>query len=186
MQVFALGMLALPSAMLTIPWVMAAQALSGIAKDLQQDECQELNQDFGAGWATRCPCISGSRFWPGLRMRLKGRLLYWWFAALNHWFPIRSACDGGCANTGLHRRCGELREWQTWVRRKPSLSSNRSSLSLNPSISCRRRASVFLFGARDVWFVIALPIYLGSVFGWDHSWVGGFLAADRHTALYKA
>ncbi|MFA0704072.1 MFS transporter, partial [Vibrio sp. 10N.222.48.A8] len=33
MQVFALGMLALPSAMLTIPWVMAAQALSGIAKD---------------------------------------------------------------------------------------------------------------------------------------------------------
>jgi predicted MFS family arabinose efflux permease len=35
---------------------------------------------------------------------------------------------------------------------------------------------MFLFGARDVWFVIALPIYLGSVFGWDHSAVGGFLA----------
>jgi 4-hydroxybenzoate polyprenyltransferase len=29
-------MLALPSAMLTIPWVMAAQALSGIAKDLNK------------------------------------------------------------------------------------------------------------------------------------------------------
>jgi hypothetical protein len=35
---------------------------------------------------------------------------------------------------------------------------------------------MFLFGARDVWFVVALPIYLGSVFGWDHLWVGGFLA----------
>ncbi|NMT18840.1 MFS transporter, partial [Vibrio parahaemolyticus] len=34
-----------------------------------------------------------------------------------------------------------------------------------------------LFGARDVWFVVALPIYLGSVFGWDHLWVGSFLAA---------
>jgi predicted MFS family arabinose efflux permease len=28
-----------------------------------------------------------------------------------------------------------------------------------------------------VWFVVALPIYLGSVFGWDHLMVGGFLAA---------
>ncbi|GAK84790.1 permease of the major facilitator superfamily [Vibrio ponticus] len=35
---------------------------------------------------------------------------------------------------------------------------------------------MFLFGARDVWFVIALPIYLGSTFGWPHLWVGGFLA----------
>ncbi len=25
-------------------------------------------------------------------------------------------------------------------------------------------------------FVVALPIYLGSVFGWDYLWVGGFLA----------
>ncbi len=33
-----------------------------------------------------------------------------------------------------------------------------------------------MFGARDVWFVVALPIYLGSVFGWGHSLVGGFLA----------
>ena len=36
MQVFALLMLAVPNAWLTIPWVMAAQALSGIAKDLNK------------------------------------------------------------------------------------------------------------------------------------------------------
>lgn len=36
MQIVALAMLAVPSAMLTIPWVMAAQALSGIAKDLNK------------------------------------------------------------------------------------------------------------------------------------------------------
>jgi predicted MFS family arabinose efflux permease len=35
---------------------------------------------------------------------------------------------------------------------------------------------MFLFGARDVWFVIALPLYLGQVFGWDYLLVGGFLA----------
>jgi hypothetical protein len=37
-------------------------------------------------------------------------------------------------------------------------------------------ARVFLFGARDVWFVVALPVYLSSAFGWDHARVGGFLA----------
>ena len=36
LQIAALSMLALPSAYLTIPWVMAAQALSGIAKDLNK------------------------------------------------------------------------------------------------------------------------------------------------------
>ncbi|HEY7774967.1 MAG TPA: MFS transporter, partial [Kineobactrum sp.] len=36
LQVVALCMLLVPSALLTIPWVMAAQALSGIAKDLNK------------------------------------------------------------------------------------------------------------------------------------------------------
>ena len=36
LQVIALGMLLVPQAMLTVPWVMAAQALSGIAKDLNK------------------------------------------------------------------------------------------------------------------------------------------------------
>ncbi len=36
MQIVALAMLAVPAAWLTIPWVMAAQALSGIAKDLNK------------------------------------------------------------------------------------------------------------------------------------------------------
>ena len=35
---------------------------------------------------------------------------------------------------------------------------------------------MFLFGSRDVWFVVALPVYLGSVFGWDHLSVGSFMA----------
>jgi len=36
MQIIALVMLAVPPAWLTIPWVMAAQAMSGIAKDLNK------------------------------------------------------------------------------------------------------------------------------------------------------
>ncbi len=36
LQVFALGMLLVPSSMLTVAWVMGAQAMSGIAKDLNK------------------------------------------------------------------------------------------------------------------------------------------------------
>ena len=35
---------------------------------------------------------------------------------------------------------------------------------------------MFLFGARDVWFVVALPVFLAVTFNWDHWWVGGFMA----------
>ena len=33
-----------------------------------------------------------------------------------------------------------------------------------------------LFAARDVWFVVSVPIFLASVLGWSFSQVGGFMA----------
>ena len=33
-----------------------------------------------------------------------------------------------------------------------------------------------MFAARDVWFVVALPVYLSQQFNWDHWWVGSFMA----------
>lgn len=37
-------------------------------------------------------------------------------------------------------------------------------------------ARVFLFASRDIWFVVALPVYFTSSFGWSDSEVGGFMA----------
>jgi predicted MFS family arabinose efflux permease len=48
--------------------------------------------------------------------------------------------------------------------------------STSPDVNALSAARFFLFGARDIWFVVALPVYLGSVFAWDHNEVGGFLA----------
>jgi MFS family permease len=53
----------------------------------------------------------------------------------------------------------------------------RDILSKSRAINILSAARLFLFGARDVWFVVALPVYLSSVFGWDFWMVGGFLAA---------
>jgi len=49
-------------------------------------------------------------------------------------------------------------------------------LSKSTTINQLSAARLFLFGARDVWFVIALPLYLSSHFNWTHSEVGSFLA----------
>ncbi|MBM85276.1 MAG: MFS transporter [Rhodospirillaceae bacterium] len=38
-------------------------------------------------------------------------------------------------------------------------------------------ARMFLFGARDVWFAVGLPVFLHDVLGWSFAFVGGFLAA---------
>ncbi|EXF43824.1 major facilitator superfamily transporter [Pseudomonas sp. BAY1663] len=52
----------------------------------------------------------------------------------------------------------------------------RDILSKSRAINILSAARLFLFGARDVWFVVALPVYLSTVFGWDFWMVGGFLA----------
>ena len=48
--------------------------------------------------------------------------------------------------------------------------------SKSPAINALSAARLFLFAARDVWFVVALPVYLAMQFKWDHWWVGGFMA----------
>ena len=35
---------------------------------------------------------------------------------------------------------------------------------------------MFLFGSRDIWFVVGLPVFLSASLGWSHAEVGGFLA----------
>lgn len=57
---------------------------------------------------------------------------------------------------------------------KPSL---RSILSPSEAVNRLSTARVFLFGARDIWFVVALPVFLDEVLGWTYEGIGAFLAA---------
>ncbi|CAM3019709.1 putative Major facilitator superfamily, general substrate transporter [Vibrio fluvialis] len=173
MQIVALGMLALPSVWLTIPWVMAAQALSGIAKDLNKMSAKSaiktLVPDEQQGALYRWIAIlTGSKnalkgagfFLGGVLLTLLG-------------FQLAVACMAAVLVLVL---IGSL----TWLssdigkaKAKPKFSE---IFSKSTSVNILSAARLFLFGARDVWFVVALPVYLGTVFGWDHIWVGGFLA----------
>lgn len=49
-------------------------------------------------------------------------------------------------------------------------------VSTSESVNTLSLARFFLFGARDVWFVVALPVFLSQQIGWDFGAVGSFMA----------
>lgn len=52
----------------------------------------------------------------------------------------------------------------------------RGLLSTNRAVNVLSAARFFLFGARDIWFVVGLPVFLSSSLGFSFASVGSFLA----------
>ena len=52
----------------------------------------------------------------------------------------------------------------------------RELFSKTPAINALSAARLFLFGARDVWFVVGLPLYMETVLGWSFVAIGTFFA----------
>ncbi|PHS78995.1 MAG: MFS transporter [Rhodospirillaceae bacterium] len=50
-------------------------------------------------------------------------------------------------------------------------------LSKSPDINRLSAARFFLFGARDIWFVVGLPLFLASSLNWSHTQIGSYMAA---------
>jgi len=48
--------------------------------------------------------------------------------------------------------------------------------SKSREINLLSAARLFLFGSRDIWFVVGLPVFLSATLGWSHAQVGSFLA----------
>ena len=173
-QVAALLMLTVPVAWLTIPWVMGAQALSGIAKDLNKMSAKssikllvpEGQQGTLYQWIA---ILTGSKnALKGVGFFLGGALL-----ALIGFKGALLAMAGVLALIWVSSLI-LLKKDLGKAKAKPRF---RDILSKSRAINILSAARMFLFGARDVWFVVALPVYLSSVFGWDFWKVGGFLAA---------
>ncbi|WP_445777036.1 organoarsenical effux MFS transporter ArsJ [Shewanella sp.] len=174
LQIVALAMLTVPADMLTVVYVMAAQALSGIAKDLNK---------MSAKSAIKMLVPSDAQ----------GKL-YQWVAILT---GSKNALKGvGFFLGGLLLTLLEFRGAViamavmltiVWLMSLLSLKADLGKaknkpkftdiFSKSPAINMLSAARMFLFGARDVWFVVALPVFLAVTFQWDHWWVGGFMAS---------
>ncbi len=173
MQVVALMMLTVPAAWLTIPWVMGAQALSGIAKDLNKMSAKssikllvpEGQQGTLYQWVA---VLTGSKnALKGVGFFLGGALLA--VIGFRGSLLVMAAALSLIWISSLVLLKKDLGK----AKAKPKF---REMLSKSRAINVLSAARLFLFGARDVWFVVALPVYLSAVFGWDFWQVGGFLA----------
>jgi MFS family permease len=169
LQIVALGMLLAPTAWLTVPYVMAAQALSGIAKDLNKMSAKSsVKLVAGEGSLFKWVAIlTGSKnALKGVGFFLGGLLLavLGFHGAL--WTLIGLLVVGLAVTLTLPGGLG-------MVKGKPKFTQ---VFSNTPAINWLSGARFFLFGARDVWFVVGLPVYLSAVLGWGFAEVGGFLA----------
>ncbi|MBW0147925.1 organoarsenical effux MFS transporter ArsJ [Marinobacter arenosus] len=173
LQIAALAMLAVPAAALTVPWVMAAQALSGIAKDLNKMSAKSgiklLVPDTEQGKLYKWVAVlTGSKnTLKGVGFFLGGVLLM--TAGFQGAVVAMAAALSLIWLASLFLLKRELGKSKA----KPKFTD---LLSKSRPINVLSAARLFLFGARDVWFVVALPVYLHAVFGWDFWQVGGFMA----------
>ena len=178
MQVMALAMLLVPAASLPlwlagVPWVMAAQALSGIAKDLNKMSAKSAikllvpkgEQGKLYHWIA---LLTGSKnALKGAGFFLGGALL----AGLG--FNMAIAAMMAVLALVWLMSLALLKKDLGKAKNKPKFTE---IFSKSRSVNILSAARLFLFAARDVWFVVALPVYLASQWGWDHWAVGGFLA----------
>ena len=173
LQVVALMLLLVPQSWLTVPWVMMAQALSGIAKDLNK---------MSAKSAIRCLIPRGAEGrlyqWVALLTGSKNALKGAGFfvgGMLLAWLGFAGAVAAMAAMLALVWLFSVIMLKQDLgrARNKPKFTE---LFSKSRAINVLSAARLCLFGARDVWFVVALPVFLASEFGWDHWRVGGFLA----------
>jgi predicted MFS family arabinose efflux permease len=154
----------------SVAFVMGLQALSGVAKDLTKMSSKSAVKFIaGDGALFRLVALlTGSKnALKGLGFFLGAVLLSWlgydaalWSMAVM--ITVVLVTVGVLLNEDIGR-----------AKVKPPL---RSILSKSTAINRLSAARFFLFGSRDIWFVVALPVFLDQVLGWPNEQIGAFLA----------
>ena len=173
MQVVALAALTVPDAWLSVPWVMAAQALSGIAKDLNKMSAKaSVKTMAGSGGESRL--FRWVAVLTGSKNALKGAGFFAGAALLEAaGFRGALAILAAMLLAVLIATVALLPSGVGKMSSKPKFTQVFSNI---PAINWLSAARFFLFGSRDVWFVVGLPVFLYEVLGWSFTQVGAFMA----------
>jgi MFS family permease len=156
----------------SVAWVVAAQGIAGVAKDLtktaSKSAIKEISSESNAQLFRLVAWFTGSKnAMKGVGFFLGGLLLQAVGFASALWLMAGLICLVlGAGLLMLPRQLGKA----------ASSKSVKELFGKSRGVNLLAAARVFLFGARDVWFVVALPVYLYT-FGWTFIQVGTFLAA---------
>lgn len=173
LQVLALLMLLVPSGMLSVAWVMAAQALSGIAKDLNKMSAKSAikflvpKEEQGSLYKWVALLTGSKNALKGLGFFLGGLLLSLLGFQLS--VLVMAVFLGVVWLVSLFSLKQDLGK----TKLKPKFSE---LFSNSRAINFLSAARMLLFASRDVWFVVAIPVYLSTQLAWNHWQVGTLLA----------
>lgn len=156
---------------LAVAWVMTAQAASGIAKDLTKMSSKsavKLVAGEGRLFAWVALLTGSKNALKGIGFFAGGLLLdvlgftgaLWGMAGM---LAIVLATAFATLRGDIGKAKGKVQA--------------RDLFSKNAAINVLSGARICLFAARDVWFVVGLPLFLSSRLGWGFAEIGGFMAA---------
>jgi len=177
MQVVALLMLSIPEQYLTVFLVMLAQALSGIAKDLNKMSAKSSIKSLipsNVDGQQQAGLFRWVAYLTGSKNALKGGGFFLGAFLLSavgfsSAMLIMATVLAIIFMLSLCTLQGDLGKAKHKIKFKQIFSND-------ASLNYLAAARLFLFAARDVWFVVALPIFLVSHLGWQHIDVGMFMA----------
>ena len=158
---------------LSVAYVMAAQALSGIAKDLTKMSSKSAVKSVVAagdqgGLFKWVAVLTGSKnALKGVGFLLGGVLLQGLGFELALWSMAGMLAVVLLGAVGIVK--SDLGRAKTAIRTRELFSKTRE-------INLLSAARIFLFASRDVWFVVGVPIFLYDRLGWSFDQVGGFMA----------
>jgi MFS family permease len=159
------------SAALSVIWVVVAQGVCGVAKDLTKTASKSAIK-ITAGHASG-QLFKWVAWFTGSKNAMKGVGFFLGGVLLQYvGFPGTLWLMAGLLCLVLF---GVLRLLPPMLGKSKASKSAKELFAKSQGINLLAAARVFLFGARDVWFVVGVPVYLYAA-GWTFSMVGGFLA----------
>lgn len=175
-QIIGFGLLSALSpdwtATMSVAWVVLSQGVCGIAKDLTKTASKSAIK-VTAGEASG-QLFKWVAWFTGSKNAMKGVGFFLGGLLLDQ-LGFRGAL---CAMAGLLAiiLIGVVLSLPPMMGKSKASKSAKELFAKNKAINLLAAARVFLFGARDVWFVVGVPVFLYAS-GWTFTMVGGFLAA---------
>ena len=159
------------TAAISVAWVVVAQGICGVAKDLTKTASKsaiKLTAGEASGRLFKWVAFfTGSKnAMKGIGFFLGGLLLEALGFQASLW--IMAALLAGVL-------AGVVMFVPRLMGKSKASTSARELFAKNRGINLLAAARVALFGARDVWFVVGVPVFLYSA-GWTFTMVGAFLA----------
>jgi len=159
------------SAALSVAWVVAAQGVCGVAKDLTKTASKSAIK-LTAGEASG-RLFKWVAFFTGSKNAMKGAGFFLGGVLLQA-LGFQAALWAMAALLALVL-AGVLAFVPPLMGKRKASRSARELFAKSRGINLLAAARVALFGARDVWFVVGVPVFLYSA-GWTFTMVGAFLA----------